>query len=139
MVDGLGVVPQSLLGKALWVAAFESTLRPGIPIRVKCHSVDFEPLAALFKLGGPVARPHRAKIRKQRTLTRATPQYFRHVLTEADQRRPNIASPRLELFATVADRPLVPVNVLGCKACCVGLRRSSVPKQLVEISALGIG
>ncbi len=138
-MDRLGVVPQRLLSEALRVATFESTLRPGIAVRVKCHALDFEPFATLLKLGSSVARTHGAKIGKQWALLWASFKDLGDLLTESDQRRPDVAAPRFEFLARVADSPLLPVDVLGGEACSVRLRSAGVPKQLVKLPALGIG
>ncbi len=138
-MDGLGVVPQRLLSEPFRVATFESTLRPGITVRVKCHALDFQALATLLKLGSSVARTHGAKIGKQWALLRASLKDLGDLLTESDQRRPEVAAARFEFLARVAEGPLLPVDILGGEVRRVALRGSSVPKQFVEIAALRIG
>jgi len=138
-VDRLGVVTQRLLSEPFRVATFESTLRPGIAVRVKGHPFDLQSLAPLLKLGSSVARAHRAKIGKQWALLGASFKDLGDLLTESDQRRLYVAAPRFEFLARVADGPLIPLYILGAEVRRVGLRGSSVPKQFVEISALRIG
>ncbi len=138
-MDGLGVVPQRLLSEPFRVATFESTLRPGIAVRVKCHALDFQALATLLKLGSSVARTHGAKIGKQWALLRASFKNLGDLLTEPDERRFDVAAPRFEFLARVADGPLPQVYVLGHEARRIRLRSSGVPQQFVEIAALRIG
>src|SRR5260370_40435956 len=131
-MNRLGVVPQGLLGEALRVAALKSALRPGIAVRVKGHPFDFEPLAPLLKLGGSVARTHGAKIGKQWALLWASFKDLGDLLTESDQRRPDVSA-RFEFLARVAEGPLIPVYILDAEVRRVGLRGSGVPKQFIEI------
>ena len=94
-------------------------------------------LAALPKLRGPIVRPNGAEIREQRASGWSPLQDGFHLHPEADQRRLD-ASPGFELCPHVADRPCIPVDVLGAQARSVGLRGAGVPEQFVEVSALGV-
>ena len=64
MMHRLEIVPQRLLREPLRVAAFQSPLRPRIPIRVQRHARNLQPDAALLELRCPVASAHGAKVGK---------------------------------------------------------------------------
>ena len=76
MVDYLGVVAQSLLGKPLRVTALERPFRPRIPIRMQRYAFDAQRVAPLLELRGPVTRAHRAEVGKQRPCRRPSAALF---------------------------------------------------------------
>lgn len=57
-MDGLAVMAESLLGKALGVSCNLGTLRPSVTVGVQGNPLDPKAIATLLELGGPVSCPY---------------------------------------------------------------------------------
>jgi len=60
-------------------------------------------------------------------------------VAETDQRRLEVGAVRFQFLARVADRVLVPVDILRGKSGGVGLGGAGMPEEFVEVAALGVG
>jgi len=67
-VDGLAVMAELLLGKALRVSRNLGTLGPGVAVGVQGDPLDAESVATLLELGGPVSGPYGGEVGEEESL-----------------------------------------------------------------------
>jgi len=72
-MNGLAVVPQSLLGESFRVAACLGAFRPCVAVTVQRNAGDAKLAATLPKLCRTVASPHAGQTRKQHAIGRRSP------------------------------------------------------------------
>lgn len=138
-MDGLGVVPQSLLREAHRETALARPFRPRIAIAMQGNTVDAQALAPLLELRRAVPGPHGAQVRKQGAGRRATAQNRRHVLAEMDDCGLDPAAGLVVQFVpVVADGAVTPVHIFGMEVGDVRLASGQVPAQFIEIPAFRI-
>jgi len=138
-VNGFGVVAKGLLSEAFGIAAGRSTFSPAVAVGVEGHALDARALAALFEFGGAIAGAHSGQVREERAGPGPALQDGSELAAEPDKGGPDGGSVAIGEFAAgVAERALVPVDVLRPHEGRVTLRSPGVPEELVEVEALGV-
>jgi hypothetical protein len=131
-VDGLAVVPQSLLGESLRVTAGPGPFRPRVAVGMEGDALNHQPAAGAGELGRPVRLPHLPVIGKERPHLRQRPQDGFKLFAKADDRN------RAGLVAVEAHDLALPVDILGGERGNVGLSDTEVPAEFVKSPALQV-
>lgn len=95
--------------------------------------------AALLKLCRAISRPDCSQIREEWPALRPSLEDLGHLGAEPDKWRLDAGAARFQLLPGVANRVARPIDILSREERGIALRCACVPKQLVEVAALGIG
>ena len=138
-MDRPAPVPQGLLGLAPRVACLPCALRPRVSVIMQSHAFDLQSLAALLELGRAICRPDGPQIREQGPGSGQGTKDGRAFVAKRDERRLDVGLvKRCEFPAVIANRPVIPIGVLGFEICNIRLGTTQIPAELVKCAALGV-